>query len=282
MWAKQIQYNYEVKSMRCPYCKAILPENAKYCGECGAVMSPQEKTVATANAAGSAGLLLGRAARQARLNAAYDENEIVSDRVYNSILIGVLLWGLLVNVLLVLYASDLIVNVDPRAFLIGYFVCALAGIYIAGKSKKPLISFLGYNLVVLPFGLMIAVFIRAYGGIGARVVKDAFLYTFMISLGMLGLVLTVPQLFAKLGGVLLGVLGGLVLCELALLLFRIRQDVTDWIAAGLFSLYIGYDIYRAQQFPKTVDNAVDSALDIYMDIANLFIRILSLMGKKKK
>ena len=82
-------------------------------------------------------------------------------------------------------------------------------------------------------------------------------------------------------GALLGVLGGLVLCEIALLIFRVRQDVTDWIAAGLFSLYIGYDIYRAQQFPKTVDNAVDSALDIYMDIANLFLRLLSIMGKKK-
>ncbi len=45
-------------------------------------------------------------------------------------------------------------------------------------------------------------------------------------------------------------------------------------------MYIGYDIYRSQQYPKTLDNAVDSALDIYMDIANLFIRILSILGKR--
>ena len=57
--------------------------------------------------------------------------------------------------------------------------------------------------------------------------------------------------------------------------------MSDWIAAGLFSLYIGYDVYRSQQFAKTVDNAVDCALDIYLDIANLFIRLLSIMGKKR-
>ena len=68
---------------------------------------------------------------------------------------------------------------------------------------------------------------------------------------------------------------------MVLLIFHVRQQVTDWIAAGLFSLYIGYDIYRSQQYPKTLDNAVDSALDIYMDIANLFMRILSILGDSR-
>ena len=65
-----------------------------------------------------------------------------------------------------------------------------------------------------------------------------------------------------------------------LAIFHVQQQVTDWIVAGLFSLYIGYDIYRSQQYPKTVDNAIDSALDIYMDLANLFIRLLSILAKR--
>jgi len=79
----------------------------------------------------------------------------------------------------------------------------------------------------------------------------------------------------------MGCLIALVVCELVLLLLRIPQNVTDWIAAGIFSLYIAYDIHRSQKFPKTLDNAVDCALDIYLDIANLFIRILRSMGRKK-
>ena len=91
-----------------------------------------------------------------------------------------------------------------------------------------------------------------------------------------------PELFSRLGGALIGVLIGLIVAEVVLLLFGVRQEITDWIAAGLFSLYIGYDLYRSQQFEKTVDNAVDCALDLYLDIANLFIRILSIMGRRRK
>ena len=47
----------------------------------------------------------------------------------------------------------------------------------------------------------------------------------------------------------------------------------------IFSLYIGYDWYRAQAYPKTLDNAVDSAIDLYIDIVNLFLRILALMSR---
>jgi FtsH-binding integral membrane protein len=112
-------------------------------------------------------------------------------------------------------------------------------------------------------------------------VADAFLYTLVISLGMAGMALAFPNLFQKLGGALLGVLFGLVLCEIVLLILGRDQIITAWVAAALFSLYIGFDVYRSQQFPKTVDNAVDCALDIYMDIANLFLRILQILGKRK-
>jgi FtsH-binding integral membrane protein len=50
----------------------------------------------------------------------------------------------------------------------------------------------------------------------------------------------------------------------------------------MFCLYIGYDVHRSQQFAKTLDNAVDCALDIYLDIANLFLRLLRLLSRKNK
>ncbi|MCR5192464.1 MAG: Bax inhibitor-1 family protein, partial [Bacteroidales bacterium] len=49
----------------------------------------------------------------------------------------------------------------------------------------------------------------------------------------------------------------------------------------LFSGYIGYDVAKSQAYPKTLDNAVDSALDIYLDIINLFIRLLSILGRRE-
>ncbi len=270
--------------MKCPHCQAEIPETCRYCTECGADLGIPIDTAQrrkTVKLAGGAGLALGQAARRARLEASYDPEALIGDRAYNAIMLGVLLWGLLVNYLLCLYVGDALRAVNPLVFLLGYMICAFVGIRIAARSQKPLISFLGYNLVVVPFGLVISVMVEAYGGIHSTVVRDAFVYTMLITGGMGAIVMIVPAFFEKLGGALLGCLAGLVICELVLLLFRVQQSVTDWVAAGLFSLYIGYDIYRSQQFAKTLDNAVDCALDIYLDVANLFIRLIEILGRKK-
>jgi FtsH-binding integral membrane protein len=268
--------------MICPYCQAEIRDGSKFCTECGAPMAqPQQQRQVAAVAAGG-GLMLGAAARQARREAVYSPDQIVSDRVYNGILLGVVLYGLLVNVLLCAFVGDVFEAVNPVVFIIGYVVLSFAGIIVAGKSQNPWISFLGYNMVVLPFGLMISAVVAGYGGLESEIVTYAFLYTMVISLGMAGAALAFPKLFSKLGGALLGCLFGLLLCEIVMLIFGVDQVISDWIAAGIFSLYIGYDVWRSQQFAKTVDNAVDCALDIYLDIANLFIRLLQILAKREK
>ena len=129
---------------------------------------------------------------------------------------------------------------------------------------------------------MLSTVIEAYGGIDSKIVSDAFLYTLLIAVGISCAALAFPKLFEKLGGMLGGVLIGLIVCELVLLILGKDQQITCWIAAGLFSIYLGYDVYRSQQFPKTLDNALDSALDIYLDAANLFIRILSVLARSRR
>ena len=267
--------------MKCPNCHTENDASASFCVSCGARLEEHSAAAPGAVAAvATTGLVLGKKAREARLAAAVDPKAIISDRAYNGAIVVVLLWGLLINYLLCRYVGAAVFTINPIVLLIGYLVLAIAGTIIAARSNKPLISFLGYNMVVIPFGLVITLIVEAYGGISSSVVTNAFLYTLLISVGMMSCVMIAPGFFSKLGGVLLGVLIGLVLCEIVLLILGVPQVWIDWLAAGLFSLYIGYDIYRSQQFPKTLDNAVDSALDIYMDIANLFIRILSILGKR--
>ena len=41
------------------------------------------------------------------------------------------------------------------------------------------------------------------------------------------------------------------------------------------------DFHRSQMYPKTLDNAVDSALDIYLDVINLFLKVLRILAKAK-
>ena len=273
--------------MKCPNCQVENDASAKTCSACGAPLSQENGSVPpqALKAVTNTGLVLGKKARMLRLNTPVDPKAIISDRAYNGAIAAVLLWGLLINYLMcsseaVTLAVVRFYSSNPIVFLIGYLVLALAGIFISAKSHNPLVSFLGYNLVVVPFGLVITMLVWTYGGAGSPVVSEAFLYTLLISVGMMACVMIAPGFFSKIGGALLGVLIGLVVCEVVLLILGVQQVWIDWLAAGLFALYIGYDIYRSQQYPKTLDNAVDSALDIYMDIANLFIRILSIMGKR--
>jgi len=176
-------------------------------------------------------------------------------------------------------AGDVVYSINPIIFIVGYIGCCITGMLMSSRSDNPVISFIGYNLVVLPIGFVVSVTVSAYGGTGSAVVLQAFLYTALITFVMIGLASVAPEFFSKLGGILFAALLGLIICELVVFFLGIDQRITAWIGAGIFSLYIGYDFWRAQEYPKTVDNAVDSALDIYLDIINLFLRLLEILGR---
>ena len=78
----------------------------------------------------------------------------------------------------------------------------------------------------------------------------------------------------------IALLVGIVAELVATFLFHYTGAAFDWIFVILFSAYIGYDVAKSQIYPKTVDNAVDCALDIYLDIINIFIRLLAILSRK--
>lgn len=208
----------------------------------------------------------------------------ISARSYNLTIGGVLLYGLLMNAILCYVFSAperMVMLLENYLFLIiAYVVCCIAGIMLSSKSNNPVLSFVGYNLVAVPVGLIVSISVFAYGGMGSEIVTQAFVITLLITGFMVAASMYKPEFFERLGGMLAVCLIGLVVAELIMLIFRVDQTITAWIGAGLFSLYIGYDFYKAQQYPKTVDNAVDSALDIYLDVINLFLRILRILGSR--
>jgi FtsH-binding integral membrane protein len=117
------------------------------------------------------------------------------------------------------------------------------------------------------------------GGFDPSVVWHAVITTAGVTVIMVAAGLLFPQFFAKLGSILFfGLIGVVIGVILSFFVRGVNLPVTV-ISAGLFSLYIGYDVYRSQQFPRTVDNAVDCAIDIYLDIINLFLDLLRIFGK---
>lgn len=271
--------------MKCPNCGTENENNAINCASCGASLQNDGAKTAAAGlkAVTAGGMVFGKKAREARIKEIVDPSKIISKTAYNGVIGFMLLWGLLINYLLCAKVGsfrNVFPNMSPIAFLIGYVVVAIVGVLMTSKSKSPVVGFIGYNLVVIPFGLVISTMVESYikGG-QVNVVTQAFLYTLLIAAAMLATAIVFPKAFEKIGPALGIALIGMILCEIIMLLFHVRQSWISWLSAGLFTLYLGYDIYRSQQYPKTVKNAIASALDIYMDLANIFIRLLEILGK---
>ena len=206
-------------------------------------------------------------------------DEIVSDKVYNATIGGVLLWGFLLNYLTVtLIPVEMVLSIPFWMLIVGYFISVIAGTIIFQRSKDPVISFVGYNLIVVPIGIVLTPLLNT---IAPTIVIDALTITGGFTGLMMFLGVTYPAFFLSMGRVLGFSLFGIIMIEIGLSIFTGHNpEIFDWIIAILFCGYIGFDWARANSIPKTMDNAVDSAASLYLDIINLFIRILSILSRR--
>lgn len=201
--------------------------------------------------------------------------DTLSNSAYNAVMLGLVLYGFVVNALMVPLLAPVAYQIDYRVFLVGYFICVIAG-SVCAASPKPAMSFLGYNLIVLPIGVLLS---RVLSGYGTALVMQAILLTGAITLVMLIAASVFPHWFSGMGRTLFICLCiGLVLSLLSWLT-GFSSELLVWGFAMLFTLYIGYDLQKAQAYPKTFDNAIDSAIDLYLDIINLFLKILSILRR---
>lgn len=218
--------------------------------------------------------------KEERLNSGLAD--AISARTYNLVMLATLLWGFIVNAFMVAYLAEpvmqFVASISPWLFFGGYLVCAIVGILLSAKSSNPIVSFIGYNLLVLPMGVVLCVLVPM---LPVQIVTKALLLTGLVTATMTLLGLVSPRLFLGLGRTLfVALLVGLVAELVATFLFHYTGAAFDWLFVILFSGYIGYDVAKSQVYPKTVDNAIDCALDIYLDIIYIFIRLLSLLSRE--
>lgn len=143
-----------------------------------------------------------------------------------------------------------IMNANRTGLIIGYLVLGIIGCCMSHFYDNPIISFIGYNLLVVPMGVVLCVLLDSYY---TQTIISACITTAVITLGLMSNFIFVT------GGTL---------------------RIIDFVIAAVFCGYIGYDWAKAQTKNKTVDNAVDSAVDLYLDIINLFVRVLSITSSK--
>lgn len=198
--------------------------------------------------------------------------DTISASMYNFVIGVCLLLGFAVTAFTAFTFADLKLTI---IHYVGYLVGSIAGIIISAKSKNAIISFMGYMMVVVPFGVILG---PALNPVAPGLIHQAAMITGIITGTMLVLSTAFPSFFARLGRVLFICLIGLVIANLITWFMGIHPTILSWISAVLFSLYIGYDWYRAQNIPFTMDNAVDICVSLYLDIINLFLSILNILS----
>ncbi|MBR0092386.1 MAG: Bax inhibitor-1 family protein [Lachnospiraceae bacterium] len=201
----------------------------------------------------------------------------ITSNIYNMILGGTLLWGVLVNLLMAVFLQEPILRLPYWATLVIYLVGSLGCSFVIYKSNQPVVSFLGFTGLSISMGILITYYVTFFE---ASDVRKAYFVTAGVTLLMMLVSSIYPAFFRSLGKTLFIALVGVLIGELVLMLFGMYPNIFDWIYCLIFCGYVGYDWAVAQSYPPTVDHAIDSAADIYVDVVNLFIRILSLMGRR--
>ena len=207
--------------------------------------------------------------------------KFVSDRAFYAIVAAVLLFGFAVNAIEVVFFAEAISTWNPIVFFIVYFVMAVAGVCINVFSRNPVLSFIGYCMVVLPIGALLALVVPGYS---MGVVRSAFLVTAILAVAFGLLAVLYPKFFYSMWKVLsLSLLIALIWSLVAMFTgsyFSSGYVWLDWIVVLIFCCYVGFDVALAYGRPKTLDNAIDSACGLYLDLVNLFLRLLIIFGTR--
>ncbi|MGL5396666.1 MAG: Bax inhibitor-1 family protein, partial [Shewanella sp.] len=125
---------------------------------------------------------------------------IIGAGLYNLVIGLTLVWGFAVNYAMVSHIDpEAIASVNPWIFFIGYFASCFLGIYLFQSSSSPIVSFVGYNFVVVPFGLIINMVVSQYD---PALVTEAIRITGLVTIAMMCLGTLFPAFFQKISGVL--------------------------------------------------------------------------------
>lgn len=207
------------------------------------------------------------------------DETIISDSMYNLTIGLTIALGFAIDFVMAFFFGRQIMSIPYIAVIIAYFVLTLGGAFIVHRSSSAFVSGLAFMVMAVGMGLLLTFFLNAYE---LSSVYLAFGITCGITVVMTILGTIFPAFFLSIGKTLGITLIIVIIAEVAcLFLFPGALRALDYGVIILFCGYIGYDWARAQRYAKTLDNAVDSAADMYLDIVNIFIRILEITGKTK-
>ena len=166
------------------------------------------------------------------------------------------------------------------AFVIACYVVPFAGIIIMALASREHLGLMvvGYCMVTLTLGFLMAIVLTGYT---AASIQRAILITAIIAISFATLGFAWPQLFRRIFPICVAALGIMIIIEIVMMFLNIPSGWNDWVVIVIFCGLIGYDFYQAATDEPTVDNAIWYACEIYLDLINIFLRVLNITGRSR-
>lgn len=208
----------------------------------------------------------------------------LSLRSYGLALTGLVLAGFLVMGLCAsLFTSPaFIFTLMDHYFAIsfGSAILSIVGIVMmsaARKNESVGLSLAGYAIFVLSFGFTAAAITLSYT---SQTISTAFLATAGITAVFACLGIAFPNFFAKIQSILFGGLLAVLLVSVVMAFMGVYTTALDYVVILIFCGFIGWDFYKAMADEPTMVNAVYNASQLFLDIINVFVRVLSIVGRR--
>ncbi|MFC1687381.1 Bax inhibitor-1 family protein [Patescibacteria group bacterium] len=219
----------------------------------------------------------------------------LSDRAYTTAVSGFTVYGMLLASVMAFLCLEWQPSSIWTVLFIGLAV-PIFGIIIAFSTENWFYSFIGYTMVVVTMGAICGPTVNQFE---TGVVINALIATCGIAIVLSIVGIVYKGSLDHWGMYLFGALTVVVLVSVARLFFPVSWIapaadaglkvkfayilwyVFDYLVAILFCIYIIFDWNRALRLPHTLDNAVDSSVALFLDVINLFVRILLIAGRKK-
>lgn len=208
----------------------------------------------------------------------------IGARTYNLILAGLIFLGFCVMGLGVgvVTSPAFTAWLDANAVLglVLFIAGPIVGIVLmsgAVKRQSVVRSLIGYAVFVSTFGLFTATALAQYD---LPTINTAFIATAAITVvfGVLGLAF--PQVFQRIIGTLIVALVALCVVQVAMAFMGVDQSWLDIAVIVVFCGFIGYDMHQAAIVEPTLPNAVFMASNLFLDIVNVFIRVLDIVDNR--
>ena len=148
-------------------------------------------------------------------------------------------------------------------------------------ADVPVLGFVLFCGVGFLTGLSISPIIHAFvaGGQGV-IVLQALAATAAVTAALTIYARSTSRDFSGMGGYLFAVLIGLIVASVIGIFVHstVLQMVISGVACILFSVYLIYDVQRIATTQASRGNAIRLALSLYLDIFNLFLNLLYILG----